>query len=128
MKNMTCRLLVAVFAIGLGADLLASENIEPARISLAGTGGRNSKIITEDYIVLVVEGASLSYDGNPIPNTEAIDYVNKLLEVKNVSHIGVYAREGARYGDVVHALDLLRTTKAKNIGLSMNELPLGRQI
>jgi hypothetical protein len=53
--------------------------------------------------------------------------VNKLLSVRDVSYIGVYTREGTKYGDVVRALDILRSTKAKNISLSMVELPLGRE-
>ena len=76
---------------------------------------------------MVIEGPHISYETNQIPGTEVVEYVNKLLEVKNVSYIGVYTREGTKYGDVVRALDVLRGTKAKNIGLSMTELPLGRE-
>jgi len=127
MKLMTHRMLLAVFAIGLCADVLAEEKQEYPRISLSGPGGGPSPIGREELIMLVVDGPTLSYDKNPIASTEAVEYVNKLLEVKNVSYIGVYTREGTKYGDVVRALDVLRGTKAKNIGLSMKELPLGRE-
>jgi len=127
MKPMTYRVLIAVFAVGLCANLRAEEKREYPRISLAGNGGSPSPINRDELIMLVVDGAVLSYDKNPIAEAEAVEYINKLLEVKNVSYIGVYTREGTKYGDVVRALDLLRGTKAKNIALSMKELPLGRE-
>ena len=127
MKLMTTRLLIAVFALGLCADLLAEEQREYPRVSLCGPGGSKAPKTKEEYITLVIEGPSLSYEANPIPGTDVVEYVNKLLEVKNVSYIGIYTREGTKYGDVVRALDILRGTKAKNIGLSMAELPAGRQ-
>lgn len=55
-----------------------------------------------------------------------VEYVNTLLKTKDVSYIGVYTREGVKYGDVVRAVDVLRKTNAKNIGISMTELPAGR--
>lgn len=127
MKLMTYRLLIVVFAFGLCADLLAVEQQEYPRISLCGPGGGKNPVSRDEFITLVIEGPTLSYEANPIPATEVVEYVNKLLDVKNVSYIGVYTREGTKYGDVVRALDTLRGTKAKNIGLSMTELPVGRQ-
>jgi len=32
-----------------------------------------------------------------------------------------------KYGDLVRAIDVLRQTDAKNIGVSMKELPAGRE-
>lgn len=75
---------------------------------------------------MVVEGDSLSYDGNPIPSADVVHYVNKLLDVKKVSYIGVYSREDTKYGDVIKAIDVLRGTTAKNISVSMVELTPGR--
>ena len=124
---MTSRLLLALFAIGLCADVFAQDKSEYPRISLCGPGGGHNPVSKDEFITLVIEGPTLSYDKNLIASTEAVEYVNKLLEVKKVSYIGVYTREGTKYGDVVRAIDILRGTKAKNIGLSMQELAPGRQ-
>ena len=80
----------------------------------------------DEVILLVVEGSSLSYDANPIPGADAVNYINKLLEVKKVSYIGVYVREGTKYGDVVKAIDILRGTNAKSISVNTTELSTGR--
>jgi biopolymer transport protein ExbD len=120
-------MLMAVFAIGLCSGLLAEERREYPQVSLCGPGGSKTPISRDDYIVLVVEGPTLSYEANPIPGADVVEFVNHLLQVKKVSYIGVYPREGTKYGDVVHAVDLLRGTSAKNIGVSMKELPLGRE-
>lgn len=127
MKLMTSRIVMAVFAIGLCAGALAAENPEFPQISICGPGGSKNPSNPDDFIVLVVEGPTLSYDKNPIPSAGLVEYVNKLLEVKKVSYIGVYTREGIKYGDVVQALDTLRGTKAKYIGLSLKELAIGRE-
>ena len=127
MKLMASRLLLALFAIGLCADVFAQEKQEYPRISICGPGGGKTPVGPDEFITLVVEGPVLSYDKNLIASTEVVEYVNKLLEVKKVSYIGVYTREGTKYGDVIRAIDILRGTTAKNIGLSMQELAPGRQ-
>lgn len=126
MKSMTCRIVIAVFAIGLGADGLAAEKTDYSRISFSWPGQSKTVIERSEIVFLVVEGGTLSYDANPIPSADVINYVNKILDVRKAAHIGVYSREGAKYGDVIKAIDLLRGTNAKNISVSMVELQAGR--
>ncbi len=128
MKLMTCRLLLTVFAAGLCADVLAAEKHEFARVSLCSPGQSTNPPGPEKYVILVVEGPTLSYDAKPIQASEVVDYVNQLLATKDVAYIGVYAREGSTYGDVVRAIDTLRETNATNIGVSMKELAVGREL
>lgn len=127
MKRMTARILAALFAIGLCADGFAAEQSDYPRISFS-TPGQSTKPPRgrDEFIFLVVEGPRLSHDGTQVQIADAADYVNKLLEVKNVADIGVYVREGSKYGDLIRALDALRGTRAKNIGVNMIELPAGR--
>lgn len=127
MKLMTFRILIAVFAIGLYGDVFAAEKQEYPQISLCGPGGGRTPPDRDEFIILVIDGPTISSDTKPIPSAEVVEYVNKLLELKKVSYIGVYTREGTKYGDVVQAIDILRGTKAKNIGLSMKEIPVGRE-
>jgi biopolymer transport protein ExbD len=127
MKLMTCRILIAVVAIGLCVDGLAVEKSDYPRISFSWPGQAKNPLPRDEVIFMVVEGSSLSYDGNPIPSADVVHYVNKLLDVKKVSYIGIYSREGTKYGDVVKAIDALRGTTAKNISVSMVELAAGRQ-
>jgi biopolymer transport protein ExbD len=127
MKTTIPRILMTLFAIGLCADVLAAEKQEYPQVSLCGSGGAKSPTSPDQFITLVVDGPVISYDGSPIPINGVVDYVNVLLKTKDVSYIGVYTRVGTKYGDVIRAIDLLRGTKAKNIGLSMTEIPVGRE-
>ena len=127
MKLMTFRMLVAVFAIGLCADVLAEEKAEFPQVSFSWPGASKKPMNQDEFIKLVIEGPTLSYEANPIASASVVEYVNKLLDVKKVSYIAVYTREGTKYGDVVNAIDVLRGTKAKNIGLSTKEIPPGHQ-
>lgn len=127
MKPITYRIIAAVFAIGLCSPLLAEEQPAYPRVSLCGQGGSKNPTNRDEYIILVIEGPNLSYETSRIPGTDVVEYVNKLLEVKKVSYIGVYTREGTKYGDVIRAIDILRETQAKNIGISMTEIPVGRE-
>jgi hypothetical protein len=128
MKKMTCRMLsVAAIAIGLCADVFATEKSDYPQIIFSGPGSGGSYTKTRDELIsVVVEGTALLHDGQPIPSGDVETYVNKLLEVRGVSAIGVYAREGTKYGDVLRAIDALRGTKAKVIGVSMVEIAPGR--
>jgi biopolymer transport protein ExbD len=124
MKTMKYPLLLSVLAIGLCADLLAQEY---PQVALCIPGGSKTPVNREEYIILVVEGDFLTYEKNQIPNTGVVDYVNQLLSEKKVSYIGLCAREGTRFKDLIRAVDLLRGTKATNIGISVKELPAGRE-
>jgi biopolymer transport protein ExbD len=127
MKLMNCRILIAVVAIGLGADGLAAEKTDLARVSFSLPSQSKNPTPPGEVVFLVVEGATLSHDASPVPEADVVNYVNKLLEIKKASYIGVYSREGAKYGDVIKAIDALRGTNAKNISVSMVELARGRQ-
>ena len=127
MKLMTPRLLIALFAIGLCADVLAEEKRAYPQISFCGPGAGKTPVSRADFIILVVEGPTISYEASPIASTTVVEYVNNLLKIKNVSYLGVYIREGTKYGDVVRAIDTLRLTDAKNVGVSMVEIPVGRE-
>ena len=127
MKLPSYRLVVAIIAAGVGTALLAQEQHAYAEISLAGPGKGTKTIDKSQYIILVVEGSTLSFEGNLVPEAQVVPFVNDLLKRKGVSYIGLYAREGSKYGELVHAVDVLRGTTAKNIGVSISELPLGRE-
>jgi biopolymer transport protein ExbD len=127
MRLMNCRILIAVFAVGLGADMLAAEKTDYPRISFSVPSQNKNPVPPGEVVLLVVEGASLSHDASPIPDTDVVNYVNKLLDLKKASQIGVYSREGTKYGEVIKAIDTLRGTNAKNISVSMVELARGRQ-
>ena len=121
------RILIAIFALGLCTDVFAGEKLDYAQISFCMPGPSKHPVPPQEFVMLVVEGAGFSCDRTPVPGSDVVEYVNKTLEVKNASYIGVYVREGTKYGDVVRALDLLRGSKAKSIGVSMKELPVGRE-
>jgi biopolymer transport protein ExbD len=120
------RILLAFFAIGLCSGMLAADQSNFAQVSLVGAGG-GKPVSREELVILVVEGPVLFSDSKPIPDAQVVEFVNGLLRAHKVSYIGVYAREGTKYGEVIHAVDTLRRTEAKNIGVSMSELPFGRE-
>jgi biopolymer transport protein ExbD len=126
MKQIKSRLLMAVLALGLYADVLAENKPEYPRVSLIGPGGNKNPTSRDEFILLVVEGAKISYETNSIPSAEVVEYVNNLLKERKVSYIAVYPREGIKYGDLVRAIDTLRKTTARSIGVSMLEIPVGR--
>lgn len=119
--------LLALLVLGLGSTLSAADQDHFPRISFVGPGSGKAPIERDQFIALVVEGPYLSCDKTPIPANGEVDYVNQLLKTKGLTYLGVYTREGVKYGDVVRAIDLLRKTDAKDIGVSLVELPAGRE-
>jgi biopolymer transport protein ExbD len=124
MKN---RIPLAILAVTLSLPLFAEEKSDHPRISFVGPGAGTTSISRDQFVLLVVEGAFLSHEQTPIADAGAVEFINTLLKTKNVSYVGVYTRQGAKYGDVIRAVDLLRKTNAKEIGVSLMELPPGRQ-
>jgi hypothetical protein len=121
------KLLMLVFiAIGLCADTLAADRTDYPPISFLTPGGGKSNIARDQYVMLVVEAGFISHDNSPIPSDAVVAYVNNLLKAKNAAYLGVHIRTGIKYGEVVRALDALRMTAAKSIGVSMIELSVGR--
>jgi biopolymer transport protein ExbD len=126
MKTTISRILIALFAVGLCADVLADSNRTYPQISLVGPSKGKSPVPRDQFVLLVVEGPHLSYDKTPIAKEAVVQYVNNLLKEKNATYLGIYIREGVKYGDVMRALDQLRLTNAESIGVNMIELPTGR--
>lgn len=114
---------LVILTLGLGSSLLAGDY---ANVVLCAPGASKSPMPKDKFITLVIDGPAIFYDTTPIPDTDVTAYVNTLLETKQVSYIGVYVRQGTKYGDVVRSIDVLRKTTAKDIGMSMTELAPGR--
>ena len=125
MKLSSLRIALAVLVAGSCTALTVRAEADFATVSLSGSGGK--PVPRSEYIVLVVEGSSLSFESTVIPESQVVTYVNQLLKERKVSYIGLYAREGTKYGQVIRMVDVLRGTTAKSIGLSISELPLGRE-
>lgn len=120
-------IILVVFALGLGVSVFAAETNYPP-ITFMPPPHQPRPMSNDQFVVLVVEGDSISYDKNPVPRGAVVDYVNDLLKRKGVSNLAVHIREGVKFGDMVKALDALRHTKAQSISVSMVPLPIGREI
>lgn len=127
MKPLTYPTLIALFALGLCSAVRAEDKPAYPNIAFVGPGSGKTTISRDQLVLLVVEGPFISHEGKPVPSAGIVDYVNSLLKIKNVSYLGVHSREGVKYGDVIRAIDVLRKTNAKDIGVSMIELPAGRE-
>jgi hypothetical protein len=127
MKLMKYPTLVAIVALGLCAAVRAEEKSTYPNISFVGPGSGKTTVTRDQFVLLVVEGPFISYEGKPVSSAGVVDFVNSLLKIKNVSYLGIHSREGVKYGDVIRAIDVLRKTNAKDIGVSMIELPAGRE-
>lgn len=123
---MKYRLLIVLLAVCVGSALRADGGSDYARISFVGAG-KGKTINRDQFVILVVEGPYISCEKNRIPDEGLVDYVNSVLKAKGASYLAVYAREGIKYGEVVKAIDVLRKTDAKDIGVSTIELPPGRE-
>lgn len=119
-------ILSGILAFGLCAGAFAADKKDYPPISLVGPGSKGSGIPRDQFVVLVVESGFISHEKNPIPGDSVVTYVDNALKAQNASYIAVHIREGIKYGDVVRALDTLRQTAAASIGVSMIELPVGR--
>ena len=53
--------------------------------------------------------------------------MNGLLAEKKATYVGIYVRVGSKYGDVMRAVDLLRKSTARNIGVSSIEISGNRE-
>lgn len=119
-------ILIALLVLCSCSAALADERSDYPRIAFCGPGGSGTPIEKDQYILLVLEGPVFSHDATMIPDNEIVPLVNSLLEAKGVSYVAVHVREGTKYGELVRGIDILRGTKAKNIGFGMKELPKGR--
>ena len=120
-------LLAFVCAAGLSADVTAGEPRDYARLAFIASGASRKPLSPDEYVTVVVEGPYLSYEQSAIPASGEVEFVDRLLKTKGVSYVAVYARQGIKYGDLVRAMDVLRSTAAKHVGISLTELKPGRE-
>lgn len=118
--------LVALLLIALSSSLSAEAQEYP-QISLSWPGAKAPTLQRNEVLLLVIDGAVLYHEGQPVPTNGTVEYVDSLLTASKASYIGVYTRRGTAFGDVIKVIDALRGTKAKNIGLSMVELHPGQE-
>lgn len=122
-------IILAVLALGLGGSVYAAETNYPPITFMPPPHNASERTMSDDqFVVLVVEGDTISYEKSTVPSGAVVDYVNDLLQRKGVSYLAVHIREGVKFGEVVKALDALRHTNAQSIGVSMVPLAVGREI
>ncbi len=121
------RLVTALLVLGLVTTASAAARKDPPQISMVAPSSGKSTVNRDQLVLLVIEGPFLSHEQKPVADAGVVEFVNGLLKAKGGSYLGVYIREGVKYGDVVRALDTLSLTEAKNIGVSLMELPAGRE-
>lgn len=124
---MKYRLLVLLVVFCAASFVRAEGNSDYARISFIGAGKGKTAPDRDAFVILVVEGPYITYEKNRVPADGLVEYVNNVLKLKGVSYLAVYVREGVKYGDVMKAVDTLRKTTAKDIGVSTVELANGRE-
>lgn len=119
--------LSILLALGLATGVCAAETKDYPPISFVLPSTYGSTISRDQIVTVVVEAGFISHEDTPIPQDRVASYIDTVLKAKNASSIGVYVRQGVKYGDLVKALDQLRLSSAKSIGVSMTELPPGKQ-
>lgn len=120
-------ILPVILALGISAQALAASNADYPPISFVGPGKAGSSVDKTQFLVLVVEQGFISHNSTPIPQGGVVSYINSALKVQGASFLGVHIRQGIKFGDVIKALDELRKTEAKSIGVSMVELAPGKE-
>jgi biopolymer transport protein ExbD len=114
-------------ALGFSAEAFAASKVSYAPISFVVPGTSSVPVDTSQFLILVVERGFLSHNGSPIPDGGVVSYVNRALKEQGATSVGVHIRQDIRFGEVVQALDELRKTDAKSIGVSMAELAPGKE-
>lgn len=125
---MKTTLLSAILALGVSGHALAASAADYPPISFVVPGGSNTQVDKTKYLFLVVETGFISHESNPIAAETVSEYINNTLKARDATMLAVHIRQGVKFGDVVQALDLLRKTHAKSIGVSMVELPHGKEL
>jgi biopolymer transport protein ExbD len=121
-------ILVAGFAFGSVSGLLAQAQPRYAPITLAIASAGKSTTTPDQVVTLVIDRSVLTYESAPITYENVVTFVDTLLATNKAGNLCVYVREGTKFGEVMTALDLLRQTSAKAIGISPTELRVGREI
>lgn len=125
---MKTTLLSTILVLGFSVPALAASTADHPPISFVVPGSSSTPVDRSQFLFLVVEAGFISHDGSPIAAEAVTDYINNALKEQGATKLAVHIRQGIKYGDVVQALDLLRKTEAKSIGVSMVELAPGRDL
>ena len=112
------RFLSVIFALVLCAGLFAQSQSNYAQVNFCIPGSSNSPMGRDQFVKVVVDGPVILCESDPVPDKDVVAYVNGLLQKKSVFYVGVYIREGTSFSDVMRAIDLLRKTNTKSIGVS----------
>lgn len=120
--------LSVVLVSGILSPLLAASAGDYPPVSFVVPGGSNTTIDKSKYLVLVVEPGFISHENQPIAADAVAAYINTTLKDRGATMLAVHIRQGITFGDVVQALELMRKTEAKSIGVSMIELPTGKEL
>jgi len=122
MKTLSRRWTIVILGLLFSTSVFAEEATRYPEVSFCLPSKSKVTLTKDQYVTLTIEGPVLAYEGDVIQPAEVVSYVNHLLETKKVSYIGVHIREGTTFGEVVGAIDVLRKTNAKSIGVSVVEL------
>jgi hypothetical protein len=120
-------ILFILLALGVSAKVIAASSPEYPPITFVAPGAGSSNVDKSKFIILVVEPGFLSHNGIPIPQGGVVAYVNSTLKAQGATFLGIHIRQGIKFGDVLKALDELRKTDTKSIGVSMVELAPGKE-
>jgi biopolymer transport protein ExbD len=121
-------LFSTILILGLSVPALATGTADHPPIAFVVPGASSTPIDRSQFLFLVVEAGFISHEGQPIAAEAVTDYINNALKAQGATKLAVHIRQGIKYGEVVQALDLLRKTEAKSIGVSMVELATGRDL
>ena len=122
------RIALGVFIAVTGIAARAQGSGEFASVSVTYPGKPTGHTLTKDeFVSLVVDGPTICHEGSAIPMEQVVSLVNGLLAEKKATYVGIYVRVGSKYGDVMRAVDLLRKTNARNIGVSSLEISGNRE-
>ncbi len=123
MKAITPRHVLALLLVCVAPIMFAQGEPAAAEVTFCTPGNSKNPLPRDQFVALTLDGPVLMYESDAVPNSDVVAFVNGLLETKHVTYVGLYIREGTSYGDVVHAVDLLRKTNAKSIGVSVSNVP-----
>lgn len=121
-------LRLAVLALGLASLSLTAGAADYPPVSFVIPGGVSVSPEKTPPLQVIVEADGLLLENHPIPNAELVASINSALKAQGAVTIAVHIRQGIKFGDVVRAIDELRKTDAKAIGVSTVELAPGQTL
>jgi len=126
MKTALAYFSVLVMAFTVYAEPHNIETRNSPQVSLFRPGNYGRLDRTEEFLYLILDAGDLCWENRPIPRSELVPYVNGLLKANRQVYICVVVREGSRFGDLVSAIDILRSTNAEHVVISFKEIPYGK--